>query len=336
MKNIPDPNQNIKANSDPQTRRSPDDRGLYLALEGGGTRSQAVIMDKSGKVLGSAYSTDVNTNFVSFDTARGAVLQAVSSVLQSAGLTGKEIIWCVSALVGPRFGIETFQALIPKAAYLYYNEREVVFARGGIFEPHGVAVVAATGATAWGLRKDDGRRAACGGWGSLLGDEGSAYAMGLSGLRAAVRAFEGRAPAPTRLVEAICDHFGFSMGTFHNQMIELAYQKPLSRAEIARVAMVVSELAVKKDPLATQIVKKVCADLTALALHTARQLFSPQEKFDVVFAGGLLNAGSIIIQPVRRSIKREFPQANLIIGREQPAVALGKLAIFDLSKEASC
>ena len=316
--------------------QDPGHQGLLLALEGGGTRSQAVIMDYRGQVLQSAYSSDVNTNFVPFDRARSAVLQAVGNVLRLSGLAGKEIKWCASALVGPRFGKETFQALIPKADYLFYNERDVVFARGGVYIPNGVAVVAATGATAWGIREDDGRQTACGGWGSLLGDEGSAFAMGLLGLRAAARAYEGRAPAPTRLVGAVCEHFGLSLETFHSQMIELAYQKPLSRAEIAGVAVVVTKLAAKKDPLANRIVNKVSADLAALALHAARQLFAPQEKFEVVIAGGLLNAGSLILQPVRQAIKGEFPFAKLVIGSEQPAVALGKLALFDLSKEASC
>jgi N-acetylglucosamine kinase-like BadF-type ATPase len=192
-------------------------------------------------------------------------------------------------------------------------------------------VVAATGATAWAVRKDDGRQIALGGWGSLLGDEGSAYAAGLLGLRTAVRAFEGRETAPTSLVEAFCQHLGLSRETFQPDLVRLAYQKPLSRADIAGLAAVVTGLAARGDVLAGRITSKVAGDLASLALHAARRLFSPDEGFDVAAAGGLLNAGDLILGPLRAGLADEFPLARLVIGKEAPAVALGRLAINDIS-----
>ena len=116
--------------------------------------------------------------------------------------------------MGPRFGAETFGEVCPRATYRYYSEKDVVFARAGIYRPHGVGVVAATGATAFGMRADDGREVMMGGWGSLLGDEGSAFAMGLMALRCAVRVFEGRDWTTTRLTEAICRHYEIRTGQF--------------------------------------------------------------------------------------------------------------------------
>jgi N-acetylglucosamine kinase-like BadF-type ATPase len=119
------------------------------------------------------------------------------------------------ALVGPRFGPETFGDLLPHARYHDYSECDVVFARAGLNarQAHGVALVAATGATAFARRADDGRQVALGGWGSLLGDEGSAYALGLLALRAAARAAEGRASLPTGLVPALAEHFSIAWQT---------------------------------------------------------------------------------------------------------------------------
>jgi N-acetylglucosamine kinase-like BadF-type ATPase len=305
-----------------------------LALEGGGTRSQAAILDFDGQVVRISASADVNTNFTTFQAAEEAVLSAVSGVLQQARLPGESITHCVSALVGPRFGPELLGKLIPYARYHYYGERHVVFARAGIYRPHGVAVVAATGATSWGIRGDDGRQVAFGGWGSLLGDEGSAYAAGLLGLRTAVRAFEGREPDSTHLVEAVCQHLGLTLETFHPELVRLAYQKPLSRAEIAGLAVVVTRLAAEGDAPAVRIMAKVANDLANLALHAARQLFSPEESFDVAAAGGLLNAGDMLLNPLRAGLAYEFPHARLIVGIEAPAVALGRLAIHDISVSA--
>ena len=310
-------------------------QGYLLALEGGGTRSQAALIDSAGRVLQALESGDVNTNFVSFKQAQKAVLSSVAGALQAAEVSGESVSHFAAALVGPDFGAETFGRLCPHAVYHYYNERDVVFARAGFYRPHGVGVVAATGATAWGVRADDGRKAAFGGWGALLGDEGSAYAMGLAGLRAAVRAYEGRASAPTQLVEAICQHFNLTETTFHQGLIQMAYQKPLSRAEIATLAVIVTRLAQQGDLLALRITAKVSADLKALALHAARSLFIPAETFDLVLAGGLANAGELVLAPLRQGLAQEFPRAVFHIGNEAPAVALGRLALYDL-QEASC
>jgi N-acetylglucosamine kinase-like BadF-type ATPase len=307
---------------------------FLLALEGGGTRSQAAILDFAGRSLQISDSADVNTNFTSRQAAEQAVLSAVTGALQQAGIAGDRITHFASALVGPRFGPELLGDIIPQASYHYYGERDVIFARAGIYRPHGVAVVAATGATSWGVRGDDGRQVAFGGWGSLLGDEGSAYAAGLLGLRTAVRVFEGRETAPSQLVERVCQHLGLTVETFHTGLVHLAYQKPLSRADIASLAGVVTRLAAEGDVLAIRIVAKVSGDLAALTLHAARQLFSPEESFQVAAAGGLLNAGEMILSPLRAGLAQEFPLARLVVGTEAPAVALGRLALYDISAHA--
>jgi N-acetylglucosamine kinase-like BadF-type ATPase len=298
-----------------------------LALEGGGTRSQAALLTRDGEVLQSGEAGDVNTNFTSLEQARQAVLSAASSVLNGAGVNGAEIDLFVSALVGPRFGAEVFGDLCPHARFLYFTERDVVFARATIYHPHGIGLVAATGATAFGIRADDGRQVFCGGWGSLLGDEGSAYAIGLMGLRTAARAFEGREPGPTRLVEALRSHFGLREETFRQDLVHLAYQKPLSRAEIAGLAVVITRLAQQEDSAALRICAKAAGDLAELGLHAARQLFQPEEVFQVVTAGGMTTAGELLLGSFQQGLAREFPRAELHIGTEPPAAALGRLAL---------
>ncbi len=308
---------------------------FLIALEGGGTRCQAAVLDGAGRLRQTRDGGAVNTNFVSPQQARQAVLAAVQGALADAAVDPAEVRHFATALVAADFGAETFAALCPRAAFHAYGELAVVFARAGIYRPHGVAVVAGTGATAWGVRADDGREVVLGGWGALLGDEGSAYALGLLGLRAAVRAFEQRAAAPTGLVQGVAAALNLDLSNFRAGLITLAYQKPLTRTEIARLAVVVTELAARDDPLAVRLTAKVAADLASLALHAARRLFQPAEAFDMALAGGLLNAGDLLLGPLRRRLRAEFPNAALHLGREAPAVALGRLALHDL-QEALC
>ena len=290
-------------------------------------------MDNEARVLETAQSSDVNINFTSFEQAQQAVQAAVRDVLKAADIPGEEVSLHVSALVGPRFGAETYGALLPNAVYHYYNEMDVVFARAGIYEPNGVAVVAGTGATAAAVRKKDNQTAVYGGWGALLGDEGSGYAMGLMALRAAVRAFEGRTLAPTRLVETICQHFDLNEANFRRELTILAYQEPLGRNEIAQLAPDVTHLAEQNDPVALQITQKVSRDLAGLALHTVRQLFEPDDVFDVVVAGGLTYASDLILTPLQQGLAQEFPRSVFHIGTQAPAPALGRLALYDISNQ---
>jgi N-acetylglucosamine kinase-like BadF-type ATPase len=275
----------------------------------------------------------VNTNFVSPEAARRAIVTAVEGVLASTGIDGQEVSHLASALVAARAGPDLLGTLLPNARYLSTNERDVVFARAGIYEPHGVALVAATGASAWGVRSDDGRVSMCGGWGSLLGDEGSAYAVGLRLLRAATRLYEGRIATPSRIVAALCERFGLEQATFRSGLCDVAYQPPLSRAEVAGLAPIATRLAAEGDEVALAIVQRVVADLAELALHAARSLFQKDERFDVAATGGLLNAGVLVTAPLAARLVDAFPCAQLRVGTEEPAVALGRLVLHNETLE---
>src|SRR5262249_43983484 len=78
----------------------------------------------------------------------------------------------------------------------------------GTPEGWGVAVIAGTGSIAF-ARSPDGRFDRSGGWGYLLGDEGSAYALALGGLRAVARSADDCLP-PTRLTETLLPFMGLN------------------------------------------------------------------------------------------------------------------------------
>ena len=164
-----------------------------------------------------------------------------------------------------------------------------------------------------------------------MGDEASAYALGLGLLRASTRAFEGRAGQTTRLPEAVSAHFGLDVNNYRTELVHLAYTKPLSRSEIAGLAPLASRLAAEGDEIARRLAEETARDLAGLVLHAVRSLFSPEESFPVVAGGGMLSAGDWVLAPLRAGLAREFPRAELMIGSEDPAVALARLARYDLT-----
>src|SRR5581483_5378036 len=126
-------------------------------------------------------------------------------------------------------------------------------------EGWGVALVAGTGSMAF-ARAPDGRTARAGGWGYLLGDEGSGYALALAALRAVVRDADGRGPA-TRLTSRLLAHFGAVLA---QDLVRLVYGGGVDRAALAAVAPYVLEAAAAGDEVAAEIMAGQAEELADL------------------------------------------------------------------------
>ena len=95
----------------------------------------------------------------------------------------------------------------------------------------------------------------------------------------------------------------------------------------------VTRLADLGDPLAKMIVEKTVADLAALVLSAAGRLFTPGEAFDVAMAGGLINAGALILGPLQQTLVAAYPHITFKTGSAAPAEALGRLILHNLKEE---
>ncbi|MGH7445112.1 MAG: N-acetylglucosamine kinase, partial [Longimicrobiales bacterium] len=148
----------------------------------------------------------------------------------------------------------------------------------------GILLIAGTGSIAWG-RGEDGRLERCGGWGALLGDEGSGYAIGLAGLRASVRAEDGRAPATQLRAELL-------------RTLELRETSELigwvahaSKAAVAALAPVVLQAAAAGDDVACTLRDEAASALVAHVTVLRERLGPWRGAADVAFAGGLIRPG---------------------------------------------
>jgi N-acetylglucosamine kinase-like BadF-type ATPase len=147
-----------------------------------------------------------------------------------------------------------------------------------------VALICGTGSLAWG-RTPDGRTARAGGWGYLLGDEGSGYDIALRALRLATQTADGRAAAHA-LLQAALDHWGLEAP---EQLIGQVYRTETTRSEIAALAQRIVALADAGEPAAISLLDDAAHDLAQLVATVARKLdlIAPP----VALAGGLLGAG---------------------------------------------
>lgn len=263
---------------------------LYLGLDAGGTKTVCLAGDRQA-ILGRGEAGPANPNVAGLECFRRAVAEAAGQALSSLGDRPATKAWIGVAgserpVMREALRSAALEALAVEEVHISHDARLVLAAAG---VTSGIAVVAGTGSSAYGLERD-GHEVKVGGWGHLMGDEGSAYDIGRAALRAVAQAADGRAPA-TRLTEGITRALG--VGDAY-ELRERCYPAG-SVGEVAGLAAVVLDLA-DVDGVARSILQTAAAHLAlAVAVCNERMDQSDSSARPVVAAGGLLRPRSPLL-----------------------------------------
>jgi N-acetylmuramic acid 6-phosphate etherase len=291
----------------PALERGPMQQGLLLGIDGGGSKTVALLGRRTEAVadanlylpLGRGEAGSSNLHSAGRDAALAALDTAVNRAFAAAGLVRQSVAAACLGLAGA--GRPDDQALILDwakqvglAAQTEVTSDVSLLVEAGTPDGWGLALVAGTGSIAWG-RAPDGATTRAGGWGHLLGDEGSGYALALAGLQAVVRAADGRGPA-TALTPVLLSALGVKEP---KQLIAEIYGSRWDRARLAALAPLVLRAAVEPpfehphdhpDELAVRIVADAVDALATMAAAVMRQFHWQDQPIPVVLAGGALLA----------------------------------------------
>ncbi|MEQ9408690.1 MAG: BadF/BadG/BcrA/BcrD ATPase family protein [Fuerstiella sp.] len=185
-------------------------------------------------------------------------------------------------------------------------------------ESVGVILICGTGSLAWG-RNAAGETYRAGGWGYLIGDEGSAWAIAMAGLRAAARAADRRGPQSTLLAELttalqLDDASG---------LIEYVYGESNSRARLAGLAGHVFACAAGNDPVATEIVDRAAQELAVMIDTVATRLQLPSETALGLTGGVIINQHDFR-RRVLRFLQHRIQHVHLVTEPVSGAVTLAR------------
>jgi len=300
---------------------------IALGVDGGGTKTISVVLDETGAELGRGKSGPSNQYNVGIERMTESVREAVEAALAAAGLPLSAVgAMCLSMAGADRpEDCAAIEAAVRRAfnvPYMRVCNDALGALVGGIGRPYGVVVIAGTGSIAYGINAR-GEEQRAGGWGHIIGDEGSAYQIGQSAMRAVVRAYDGRGK-PTRLAEALCAHVGVERV---EQLIGLFFDRHYGVAEIAALAPAVSQAAREGDALAHSILTEAGRELGLVATAVIRGLGMEQDEFEVVMVGGVFQAREVLMQPFREAIAVVAPRATFIWPRHDPATGAALLAL---------
>jgi N-acetylglucosamine kinase-like BadF-type ATPase len=177
---------------------------------------------------------------------------------------------------------------------------------GGLADRDGVAVLAGTGSIAL-ARSGDGREGRAGGWGYLLGDEGSGYWLGREAIAALLRALEGR-DSTGALVQLVRVALGRGVQSVPDVIAWVNGGEGQVR-RLASLAPLVAQAADAGDPLAADILCRGAQALAGIAAAAVRQVWPGDvpDPLDVASCGGVWAAGPRLTDPFAAALAKALP-----------------------------
>ena len=284
-------------------------------MDGGGTSTEAWLAEPGCRVLGRGTSGPSNAKAVGLEAARRALDAAIRAAFDDAGLVPAPVDVACLGLAG--FDRPDDRKILTGWAdearwadrLVLVNDGDLVVA-AGTPEGWGVGVIAGTGSIAVG-RAPDGRTARAGGWGHLIGDEGSAYGVVLDALRLVARRADGRDPRPVRSRPADRTALRRARCGRASQIVTTLYAPEFDRARIASLAPEVLAACAEDPEVAERLLVPAGAALAETVAAVARSLGWSSGVLPLAAAGGFLLSATIMRQEMIDGLTRKGYQVSV-------------------------
>ncbi|AFZ02656.1 N-acetylglucosamine kinase [Calothrix sp. PCC 6303] len=335
-----------------------------LGIDGGGSKTVCVLMDIQGKIWGrgEAGASNYQTIGVSatFQSIEAAIFSATAEALGKIehrinnlsdkikvtaiclGLAGvariqdREVVESIVAdlQISLNFCVEWELDLRRKIIICHDALIALV---GGIGNDIGIVVAAGTGSIIFGINQQ-GITKRVGGWGYLLGDEGSAYKIAVTGLQMAMQFYDGRGKA-TSLLKGFQSYLKLQN---MEDSVEVVYRSGWGVKEIAGLAIIVDNAAVEGDEIANQIIDEavrelvkatsVVIDALGFSLHSQVNKQESNDIFEIVTVGSVWQSKSRMRERFIQSVTTIYPNAKIILPRFEPAYGAALLGLKRLNE----
>jgi N-acetylglucosamine kinase-like BadF-type ATPase len=297
-----------------------------LGIDAGGTKTVCYLADGQGRVLGEARGGGANLQSEG-ELGVEKVLHAVMDQA-TAGQDREVDAICLGMAGFDRHGDDLvvraiMRRISARARVVVVNDALVALV-AGVGEAPGIVIICGTGSIAYG-RNAQNRAARAGGWGYILGDEGSGYWIGCRALRAVARAADGRGPA-TALTSRVLDHFGVARPA---DLVTEVYDRQLRHHALAQLARLVQLARDEGDEVATQILEAAAHELVRAGRSVIEQLAMAEETMEFVLAGGIFKGVPWLCDELKRRLPAIAPRGRVRRLEGEPALGAVRLAIAE-------
>jgi len=297
-----------------------------VGVDGGGTKTAGLLVDLEGHVLAQGSVGPTNYQIVGSEGIKREIPQLVLDLFDSARIPEQELASIALGLagVGRPGDPEGVTALI-KGLHLARKvvvEHDAMIALvGALGDQPGLIVIAGTGSIALG-RSAQGQTARAGGWGYLLGDEGSGFFVAREALVAVLRAYDGRG-RETLLTERILGKMGLQDV---EEIVPRVYRQGMSHDEMATLAPLVFDAAREGDPVAMKILDRAGRELGLMAAAVIRRLGMVRGVVKIGLVGSLFKDKELLLEPMRAALGEEV-QVEFVMPRLDPVRGAAILAL---------
>ncbi|MGE5561189.1 MAG: N-acetylglucosamine kinase [Chloroflexota bacterium] len=294
------------------------ERRLIAAIDGGGTKTTCLVADTEGTILGRGDGGPANSRVSPPDLVTRSLVGALTAACSAAGCGSEPrdalLRVCVAAASPPDLVAAALASVMPAERVTVVHEATMALL-GALGGSIGCVVLAGTGSFAR-ARGPGGIECHVGGWGVLLGDEGSAYDIGRLALVAVARAADGRGPS-TALSDIILEHWGLADPY---ELKRAVYSGDMTQARIAALAPLVTRAAGRGDHVATAILSNAGRALAVAAATAIRGAGLADGPVTVSTAGGVWRAGDLVTRPFSDELRRMVPEATVTKPLFEPVV----------------
>ncbi len=308
---------------------------FYLAVDGGGTKTDAVCADSTGSVIGRGLAGPTNLTSTSVGAASFNLIEAIRQAVETLPLEKQAgfpiLVMGLAGMDSQKEYDEAYQTFLNAIAhykiekFILLND-SLIALENGTKKQNAVIVISGTGSICYG-KNEQGESAKTSGMDYLLADQGSGYAIGRRVLREAVKSYDGRAPKSI-LEELVCKHFRIE--TILDLKNEV-YHPPLTKIEIAELAPLCSEALKQNDIVAMDIFDRTISDIVTNSIAVVKRLGLEEKQFDFVLSGTVTKI-PYINKGLSEIIKAEYPLVTIIIPDEAPVFGGLKIAMREANK----
>ena len=287
---------------------------LYMGIDVGQSSTRAIVCDERGAVVGRGYADGYSRAYEcgGTDQLKHVLNQLMCSLWKEADFAH---VWIDAIALGMSAGWEQMERLkdvLPRHGKLVAIWDGITALRGAIGQRPGTIVIAGTGAVAVSM-DTAGRVERCGGWGYQLGDEGSAYSIGMRALQRAVRGVDGR-EGSAAIADAILEALEYE-DFFQLKAALMGGEIGIER--IASLSRLVSRLSREGDGDCNSILDWAGHELARLPMALI-QRGCAQEHAPIAHVGGVFNDRRVVDTYIG-DLRRRYPSAQLMPARHPPA-----------------
>lgn len=300
------------------------DARYVIGLDAGGTKTVCLLADAEGRTIGMGRGGGAN-----LQTEGELQVEKVLHGVIDEAVGGRDIriaAVCLGMAGADRLGDTTvvhgiLRRLGFRTDVVVVNDALVALVAGAGDNP-GIVIVSGTGSITYGVNQ---RRMAAraGGWGFMVGDEGSGYWIGRHAVTAALRERDGRGPR-TILTTLVCDHFRVANP---EQLVRQVYDRGMRPQAIASLGALVELARQRGDVIAAEILNGAAEHLTKAAQSVASRLEMRGDRFVTVLAGGMFRAIPWLAEEVSRRLRDVAPRSWAAPLDVEPAHGAVRLAL---------